>query len=606
VVPASTIHDLNSAEAPAEDARSGLAWKALGAVQRRRGGLLEAREAMRQAALRLPEDAEAQSNFGLVLDALDRPAEAAAQHVKAIALAPGFGGAYSNLGICLRKLGRPSEAVIQCGRGVVIAADNAEAQNALANAQREAGNFDAAETGYRRAVALSPGSSFAYGNQGAVLASRGRTADAVRAYRRAILLSPWDADPRGKMGSLLKDLGRTADGAGFLRSAMALSPQAADAYNNHGILSQILGAPQAAKRDFERALRLRPHFAECYNNFALLHRFRAGERPFSDLVRSFETARTPRDRMHLGFALGKAWEDVGDPDRAFACYRAANQLRRRDLAYDVERDRALGALVMDKFAGLPAIEPIETGRARPLMIVGMTRSGSSLVEQILASHSAVHGAGELEILPELAARRFLSHPDDDLSGTCRQIAAAYGAGIDALNPGRPVIIDKMPRNFFWLGFVLHARPDLKVIHTIRDPRAVCWSNYRGYFSPPSMGYAYDLRDLALYYRLHDRMMGFWKDLFPGRIYSLFYEGLTESQEQETRALLDFCGLPFEAACLDFQKTERPVTTASAGQVRRTMYQGSSDAWKPFARHLEPLLTALGLPEDHPWHGVLPP
>ena len=222
----------------------------------------------------------------------------------------------------------------------------------------------------------------------------------------------------------------------------------------------------------------------------------------------------------------------------------------------------------------------------------MPRSGTSLVEQILASHSEVYGAGELELLDSLIHQQFLDTPNFDLAATSRQVAADYLDGLERMAEGRHFITDKMPQNFLWLGFLLLAQPGIKIIHTARNPMAVCWSNFKLYYPRALLGFTCDLTDLAEYYRMHEDLMRFWHERFPGRIYDLNYEQLTENQEAETRKLLDYCGLDWEDRCLEFEKTERLNKTASAAQVRNRMYKGSSQAWRKFENHLGPLIEGL--------------
>ena len=226
----------------------------------------------------------------------------------------------------------------------------------------------------------------------------------------------------------------------------------------------------------------------------------------------------------------------------------------------------------------------------------MPRSGTTLAEQILASHSQVYGAGEMEAMNKAIHAEF--NPDgrgyrfalseDALAGIRRR----YLASLAGLKTSRPVVIDKMPLNFRWLGFILEAIPEARIVNLARDPIAVCWSIFKTYFPTSGLGFAYDLTDLAAYYRMHEDLMAFWRQRYPGRIFDLNYERLTEDQEGQTRALLDYCGLAWEDACFDFHLTERTVRTASATQVRRKMYRGSSNAWKSYETHLRPLIQAF--------------
>ena len=224
------------------------------------------------------------------------------------------------------------------------------------------------------------------------------------------------------------------------------------------------------------------------------------------------------------------------------------------------------------------------------------RSGTSLVEQILSTHSEVYGAGELEDMGKIIGPQLSSCSDGSLKfeNFIRGIHEDYYAVLRELNVSEKIVIDKMPINFLWIGFIISAFPNAKIVHLSRDPVATCWSIYKNYFSGSGNGYAYDMNDLAAYYKLYIDLMVFWKERYSDRIYDLHYESLTENQEQETRKLLDYCGLKWEERCLDFHKTKREVKTVSAIQVRKKMYKGSSEVWKRYKKHLTPLINGLEL------------
>lgn len=221
----------------------------------------------------------------------------------------------------------------------------------------------------------------------------------------------------------------------------------------------------------------------------------------------------------------------------------------------------------------------------------MLRSGTTLVEQILASHSMVYGAGELNLMYTAVHETGGPSAAVDEARLAR-IRKSYLDGLAQLGATEPVITDKMPSNFLWLGFIVTALPQARVIHTVRDARATCWSAYRHYFGGQGNAYTYNLDDLVSFYRMYADLMAFWHDKFPEKIYDLSYERLTEKQEDETRKLLEYLELPWEDHCLNFHETRRPVTTASASQVRQKMYQGSSEEWRKYEHFLRPMIERL--------------
>lgn len=303
-----------------------------------------------------------------------------------------------------------------------------------------------------------------------------------------------------------------------------------------------------------------------------------------------------REGIVLCFALAKIHDDLGDIDRCFELLVEGNRNHRRGKTDSIEDARLTVSAVREIFSnqevtGLPGPLP-----RQPLFILGMPRSGTTLVEQILASHPDVFGAGELKLMGQWCygfVKLYRSDPYSiHLGNYLPQLKDHYLNGLAQLGTTETFITDKMPLNFLWTGFILSAFPAARIIHTRRDPMAVCWSLFRTDFAGTSNGYACDLHDIAEFYNLYGELMQFWNEKFPGRIYHQDYERLTENQAQETRRLLEYCGLPWNDACLAFHRNPREVRTASRIQVRRPMYRGSSDAWKPYAKYLEPLKNGL--------------
>ncbi|MHA7871596.1 MAG: sulfotransferase family protein, partial [Hyphococcus sp.] len=300
------------------------------------------------------------------------------------------------------------------------------------------------------------------------------------------------------------------------------------------------------------------------------------------------------DRAQIHFALGKAYDDIGDCDAAFEHFANGNRLRKQLLGYDIDADKALFQRLTSAFqnTGENTINAAGAGPT-PVFIVGLPRSGTSLTEQILASHSAVYGAGELETLELLIAPKGAT-PDEicDIDDTA--LRDNYLSAIQSLAAGKRFVTDKLPLNFRWIGHIRRAIPEAKIILVERDPRATCWSIFRHYFATSGNGYAYDLNDLAEYYALYKDLMAHWRRLYGDSIYSFSYERLVADQETQTRNLLNFVGLEWEDRCLAFHETDRAVATASNLQVKRSLYAGSSEQWRRYEKHLEPFTRKLSV------------
>ena len=462
---------------------------------------------------------------------------------------------------------------------------------------RQTGRFADAFVPMQKSVRLIPDDAEAHNNLGILLKDFHRPVDAENSFRRAIEIKPDYAEAHNNLGAVLCEAGRLAEAEDSCRRAVSLKPDYAEGYTNLGAVMHNAGRLAEAEDCYSRAVSIKPELVESHRNLSLLKKFTLGDPRIAVLRSLYETIRNESDKTQICFALAKACEDTGESDEAFAFYAEGNRLRKKEIGYTIEHDRGLFADTKSVFEKPSDIYPLPLRSKKPIMIVGMPRSGTSLVEQILASHGDVYGAGELFALIVLVRKYFTPAPLLDLAAVSRQITSAYLDELEGIGGGRRFITDKMPDNFRWLGFLMSAQPDIKVVHTVRNPMAVCWSNFRQYFSAKGPQFAYDLADIAEYYRLYEDLMLFWKERFPGRIYDLNYERLTENQEEETRKLLDYCGLDWDERCLEFEKTERAVMTASAVQVRNKIYKGSSEAWRRFEKHLGPLISALKYNEN---------
>jgi len=309
-------------------------------------------------------------------------------------------------------------------------------------------------------------------------------------------------------------------------------------------------------------------------------------------------------RSRLGFALGKAYEDLADDQKAFSFITEANRLKRSTYTYSTSDDAAFFSRIAASFdaslfTGLAHAGCVDE---RSVFIVGMPRSGTSLVEQILSSHPQVFGAGELTDLGRVietlcqdrggypAAVSRLQPGDLAVSGQ------AYVDQVRERAPDARRIIDKMPQNFLYVGMIRLLLPNARVIHCQREPMDTCFSIFKhGFLNLHS--YAYDQQELGSYYWLYQQLMAHWRDVLPGFMYELNYEALVANQELETHRLLEYCGLSWDDACLSFHKTERVVRTASTTQVRRPIYTDSVKRWKRFEEGLAPLREALGSNPD---------
>jgi tetratricopeptide (TPR) repeat protein len=543
------------------------------------GRLDQAVTLYRRIIAREPDLPEVHGNLGTALVALGRLSEAAASCQRAIELDPDKPKVWCQWGAALAGLGRLAEAEAKLRRAILLDRDFAAAHCQLGNILRQSGCLDAAEDMLRRAVGLDPNSAQAHAGLGDVLLDRGQSLKAAAAFGRAV----------------------------------ALKPDFAGAYNNLSLALKEAGRLIEAGHAAEAAIRLAPKRAAYYANLAEVRTFTHGDPHVAALEALTQEALTQdaspvaEEWAHLHFALAKAYEDMGRADDAFAQLLAGNALKRRAIVYDeaatlarMERTRALFTPEL-----IAARQGCGEATRLPVFILGMPRSGTTLVEQILASHPRVCGAGEVKLFDQAvgamrdlapgAAARGATYPDmiaDMQPEHFRLLGAVYAEQLARLEPGALRIIDKMPQNFIYAGLIHLALPHAAIIHVVRDPIDTCVSCFAKLFVE-GHAYSYDLAELGRYYRRYQLLMAHWRRVLPpARMLDVRYEDVVADLEGAARRIVAHCGLAWDARCLDFHRTERTVRTASAAQVRRPIYTHSVARWRKYERFLAPLPAEL--------------
>ena len=519
-----------------------------------------------------PEFHPAHHALGLLLVQNGKLRAALPHFVQAMRLSQGTGLYHRNLGEVWRRLENLPDAIAEGRRASQLMPSDPEAHYNLGLALADSGELEAAIESYRRGVALQPAHGRCWNNLGAALEKEG--------------------DPDAALGCYLK--------------AVTIDPGHSEAQNNLAVLYSELGQIDAAILRLRTAIRIDPEFIEARFNLAALKRFTAEDPEWAELEARIPLAAqmAPPVRARFWFALGKAREDVGRHDEAFAAYAEGNLTQRPLAPYDESRDAQLVAHICRVFGREVCASAAPSRSAAtlptPIFIVGMPRSGTTLIEQILASHGSVYGAGELPdldvLIREAASARDCAFPD---LGTLLSpdeflaLGAKYRARLGALAPSASFVIDKMPANFFYLGLIRRMLPDAKIVHAMRDPMDSCFSCYSRLFTR-GLGFTYDIATLARYYGRYAHLMRHWNEVLPpGSVHDLSYEALVTNFEHEARSLLAYVGLPWDERCLHFYRTVRRVRTASLAQVRQPISQSSVARWERFRPHVLPLLEAVG-------------
>jgi tetratricopeptide (TPR) repeat protein len=555
-------------------------------------------------ALRLePDFAEAQNNLGLALEALGRHEEAKRLYEAALAVRPDFVEMHNNLGNVLRALGRHEEAIAHLSRALALAPGYAPAHNNLGNALSALRRRDEAITHYSRALAADPNLAETHSNLGILLAQREGPARAIPHYVRALALRPGFAEAYGNLANALYALRRPHEAIAYYEKAIALKPDQAEAHDGLGNALQAIGELEAAYGAFATAVRHAPRNAEFHLSLAHAKPFTPGDPRLADLEKLARDlpALDENGQIALNFALAKAYADLDRYEESFAHLRDGNALKRRTVTYDEAETLGSFERIRKVFSAALMQEKRDGGEASdvPVFVVGMPRSGTSLIEQILASHSAVHGAGQLTefraAVRGLEATGSPQYPEgvpgmsgDDL----RRLGATYLRRVRPAAPAAQRIVDRMPANFFYAGLIHLALPQARIIHARRNPVDTCLSCFSLLFTG-EQPHTYDLAELGRYHAAYAMLMDHWREVLPaGVMLEVQYEDVVDDPDGQARRIIAHCGLAWEDACRSFHQTRRPASIASAAPVRHPIYRGSVGRWRTYGDLLRPLIDAL--------------
>ncbi|MBI1181038.1 MAG: tetratricopeptide repeat protein [Alphaproteobacteria bacterium] len=596
----------------------------------------------RKAVALAPNYPDAHNNLGIVLFEQRQHEEAEECYRRALALRPNFAEALNNLGNLLRlredvagslhcyeeavRL-RPEyvEALTNAGKAYLAqrqfqAADRAfrkaaeirpehmEALTGIAAAANGLGKSDYAMSLVSRLTTMYPSNVEPYLLMAQMLIDDHKLKGAHAAAQQAVALAPDNAKALGMMGRVKREMGQTEESLDWLQRAGEADPEASEFVNQLGVSYLELGEMNKARACFERAIELAPEALRIYANLSNARKFTEADEDYQRFVAAAEGVESlpVHDRIPVYYGLGKAYDDVGKPEKAIDAYLKGARLKRDELTY--RRDASL--YVFDRIREVFSREALEAKRAEiagsetraPIFIVGMPRSGSTLTEQILSSHSQVFGAGEaralFESLTDVVGRDFgnsVRFPEVFRLMTTEHAEAMvsrYLREIPNWGEQTPRFTDKMLSNFYYVGLLNVVMPRAKIVHIRRNPVDTCLSCLTRLFRE-DMPYSYDFDDLADHYLKYAELMAHWRQVLPeGSFYELRYEDLVSDTEAQARSLLEYLDLPWEDGCLAFHENKRAVKTASVTQVREPIYTRSVERWKKYGAAVQPLADRL--------------
>jgi len=541
-------------------------------------------------------------------EAADQAAEAEKLYRRILDTDPKFHHAWHALGILAVNAGKLPLAAQLIEKASELDARSELYFRNLVEIWRRLGQLDKAIEAGLRATKIAPNDINAHYNLGLAYSNGGSFDKAIPCYQQALRINPEHGLSWNNLGSALEQRNGPKDKDAAKQAyarAIKINPQHAEAQNNLGAIESEQGLLDAAGKSFEAAILAKPDFVEAHYNYSSLHKYTPNDPHLVHLesIRERYNTLDERARIRYGFSLGKALDDVGDYDRAFAAYAEGNRLQHATLPYDEANAQALATQIIsefnaDFFSQRKDWHDARDDKRTPIFIVGMPRSGTTLLEQILCSHPSVFGAGELIDLNGVivAATESVGGIDGSFVSAASKLKEKdiVGLGNDylkrvwKLSQKSRFITDKMPANFFYIGLIHLALPHAKIIHAMRDPMDSCFSCYTRLFND-TMAFAYDQGTLGRYYSRYIKLMQHWHAVLPqGTILDLPYESMVVDTEAQARRVLEFVGLPWDANCLNFHENKRLVKTASIAQVRKPIYTSSVARWKHFAAHLRPL------------------
>lgn len=600
------LGDVPAAEAALAEAvrlarRDAVAWNLLGWCRQRRGRLDDALAAFRTAVRLKPEFGEALNNLGTALMLRGDTAEAVKILRKCTVIAPTAAQPYMNLGILLGSEGRTEEALTFARKAVELAPKAADARFNLAKLLHQVDQLEEAEAEYRAAIALQPGNALFLNNLALMLDGLLKTDEALEMAERAAAAASGVGEIHENLVRAYIGRGRFAEARQRLDGFLARMPDHAGMRLLSADISVREGRFDEAREGYLQLLAEQPDSTRALRGYARSGKIRVDD-PLFERMRTVaeSTTGTEDDRVDLFFALGKAHDDVGQPDLAFPYYARANALKNATCRYDPPAWEDHVAAVVETFT--PAFFAERAGWGsdsdRPVMILGMPRSGTTLVEQILSSHPDVAAGDELpdfNLIERMFKRRY-GYPErlpEVPAAELGQYVDVYLDHLRRIDATAARVTDKLPGNSTRLGLIALLFPKARVLHCRRNPVDTCLSIFFQNFGGQH-DYGYDLGYIGHFYRHYERLMDHWKTVVPTPILDVVYEDVVADAEAQSRRMIAHVGLPWHEAMARHTENKRTVSTASVWQVRQPIYKGSVERWRKYEAHIGPLLDALGI------------
>ncbi len=455
---------------------------------------------------------------------------------------------------------------------------------------------------YNIAIQNNPNFFIAINNLGLTYHNMGNLKNAQSYYERAIEINSRFTHPISNLANVKKELNNFEEAIKWYKRALSIDNKLYIVHYNLGMAYQALGKFDESKKQFELVLKINPKFTKADRSLSISLKYDIHNPHLKSMENKIKDKSLNNfEKIELYFGLGKAYEDMKDYKKSFENYILGNKIKRDTIKYQINDDIKLFENIKNSFSNIDFrnLENIGNKSNKIIFILGMPRSGTTLVEQIIANHKNVYGAGELKDLTEIIRENFLvdnkiKFPEKFNTKNetfFNNMGTNYLENLDRYNTNKNYITDKAPLNFRWIGLIKLILPNSKIIHCTRDSRDNCLSLFKNIFEG-QLNFSYNLEEVGKFHKLYQNLMKFWKQLMPDFIYDISYEKLVKNQESESRKLLDFCNLDWDKNCLTFYKNKRGIVTASFAQARKPIYKNSVKSWQKYESELSPLFKIL--------------
>lgn len=473
--------------------------------------------------------------------------------------------------------------------------------NALALSYINKRKFKESLSLLRNTLKLFSNNIFVLNNLGLTLFHLKNYEEAEEILNNALKINPTFIDALINLANIKKKMNLNDE-------ALIIYEKGLEKSSNNFILNYLIGNLYQTIGNFEksifyhkRTLEINPRFTEADRELSVAIKYEKDDEHLNSMKNKMKNLDlNDGQKIHLNFALGKAHEDLKDFENAFLYLKNANYLQNKIYKYPIKNDEVLFNNIKKYFDNNNQLKQIEPSDQKMIFIIGMPRSGTTLIEQILSSHEKIYGAGELEFLTEIINEKIFNNNLSDIPkkftksefSIFNEIQYEYLNNIKNFKKKSEYIIDKAPLNFRWVGFLNFIFPNSKIIHCKRNGMDICWSNFKNYFSSRTVAYSYNQKTLGKYYNLYIDLMNYWNHKFPKKIFNISYENLIENKDAEIKKLIKFCELDWDPNCLKFHQNKKSVSTASLAQVRQPIYKSSIKSWENFSKYLTELSEIL--------------